>query len=104
MTTKLIILDENIFIEVEALPNELQQISGGLADKVNATFEKIQPILLATCKPIIAAWQELDKDMNVEGAEVEIGFSFEGEGNLYVTKSKATANILVKLILKPKLS
>jgi hypothetical protein len=40
--------------------------------------------------------------MQIEQAEIQIGFSFEGEGNLYVTKSKAGANLTVKMVLKPK--
>jgi hypothetical protein len=38
----------------------------------------------------------------IETAEVTINFSFEGEGNIYVTKAKAGSNLSVKLILKPK--
>jgi hypothetical protein len=44
----------------------------------------------------------MNQDMILEQAEVEIGFSFEGEGNVYVTKAKASSNLTVKLILKPK--
>lgn len=40
--------------------------------------------------------------MNIEQAEIELGLSFEGEGNLYITKSKAGASLTVKLTLKPK--
>jgi hypothetical protein len=40
--------------------------------------------------------------MNIEQAEIELGLSFEGEGNLYVTKSKLGANLTVKLVLTPK--
>lgn len=40
--------------------------------------------------------------MDIERAEIELGLSFEGEGNLYVTKSSAGANLKVKLSLKPK--
>jgi hypothetical protein len=43
----------------------------------------------------------MNKEMEIEQAEVEIGFSFEAEGNLYITKSKASANLTVKLTLKP---
>jgi hypothetical protein len=40
--------------------------------------------------------------MHIEQAEVEIGLSFEGQGNLYVAKSAIGANLTVKLVLKPK--
>ena len=102
MPTKLIELDDSTLVEVEVPADQAQQISGGFADKVSATFDKIQPILIKTCRPIIAAWKEINQDMNIDHAEIELGFSFEGEGNLYVTKTKAGANLTVKLVLKPK--
>lgn len=102
MATKLIRLEDNTLVEVEVTADQVQPISGGFADHVNATFDKIRPILINTCRPIASTWAELNQDMNIESAEVEIGFSFEAEGNLYVTKSKAGANLTVKLVLKPK--
>ena len=102
MATKLIQLDDDILVEVEVPPEQAQPISGGAADRVNATFDKIRPILVKTCRPIAAAWKEINQDMNIEQAEIQLGFNFEGEGNLYITKSKATANLTVKLVLKPK--
>lgn len=101
MPTKLIRLDDGTLVEVEVPEEQARQISGGFADKVDATFEKVKPILVKTCKPIAAAWKELSKEMTIDQAEVQIGFSFEGEGNLYITKSKANANLTIKLVLKP---
>jgi hypothetical protein len=43
-----------------------------------------------------------EEDVNIiEQAEIELGISFEAEGNLYIAKSKTTANLNIKLILKP---
>ena len=102
MATKLIELEDGTLIEVEVPGNEVQPISGGFADKVSSTFDKIQPLLVRTIRPIAAAWQELSQDMDIERAEIELGLSFEGEGNLYVTRSSAGANLKVTLSLKPK--
>ena len=101
MLTKLIELNDGTFVEVEASPDQAEQISGGFADKVNTSFDKIQPILIRTCRPITAAWKEISNELDIEQAVIEIGLSFEGEGNLFVTKSKARANLLIKLIFKP---
>lgn len=101
MATKLIKLEDGTLIEVEVQEEDARQIAGSVADRVSSTFEKIQPILVKTCRPIMAAWKELNKEMQIEQAEVEIGFSFEGEGNIYVTKAKASSNVKVKLVLKP---
>jgi Trypsin-co-occurring domain 1 len=102
--TKLIQLDDGTLVEVEVQADQARQISGGFADKVNSTFDEIQPLLVKVCRPVTAAWKEISQDMNIEQAEIQLGVSFEGEGNLYVTKAKANANLTVKLILKPKLS
>ena len=101
MPTKLIQLEDGTLVEVTAREDDVQQISGGFADRVNTTFDNIRPLLVRICGPIMAAWQELDQDMNIERAEVELGLSFEGEGNIYVTKATAGANLTVKLYLKP---
>ncbi|WP_293056153.1 CU044_2847 family protein [Okeania sp. SIO2B3] len=42
--------------------------------------------------------------MEIQQAEVEVSFNFEGESNLYITKAKAGGNLKVKLVLKPKQS
>ena len=102
MATKLIELEDGTLVEVEVPGNEVQPISGEFADKVGSTFDKIQPLLVRTIRPITAAWQELSQDMDIERAEIELGLSFEGEGNLYVTRSSAGANLKVTLSLKPK--
>jgi hypothetical protein len=40
--------------------------------------------------------------MDIDAAEVQVGLSFEAEGNIYIAKSRAAANLTVKLVLKPK--
>lgn len=102
MNTKLIQLEDGTLVEVEVQEGQVQEISGSFADRVNSTFDNVKPILLKTCRPIAAAWKEINQEMHIEQAEVELGLSFEGEGNLYVTKTKAGANLTVKLVLKPK--
>jgi len=102
MATQLIELGDGTLVEVKVEPGQAQPISGGFANKVTTTFDKICPLLAKICRPIADGWKELNQDMNIEQAEVELGLSFEGEGNLYVTKSKAGANLTVKLVLKPK--
>ena len=42
--------------------------------------------------------------MAIEQAEIEVGFNFEGWGNLHITKGKAGTNLKAKLVLKPKKS
>lgn len=101
MDTKLIRLDDGTLVEVYASPDEEFEC-GSAAEKVKAAMHKILPILKTVSQPISDAMQELNKDLKVDHAEVEIGLSFEGEGNLYITKAKAGANLTLKLTLKPK--
>jgi len=102
MPTKLIELADKLLVEVEVPQDQARQISGGFAEKVNATLDNIKPILLSACRPIIAAWKEVRQEVEVDHVEIELGLSVEGEGNLYITKTKAGANLTVKLTLKQR--
>ena len=101
MPTKLIQLKDSTLIEIQVSSGEAEKISGGFASRVDSTVETIKPLLIKVCRPITDAWEEVNQKATLEQAEVEIGLAFETEGNLYITKSTATANIKVKLILKP---
>ncbi len=102
MATKLIELEDGTLVEIEASPDEgFVPIAGSAADKVEAAFDKIKPLMVKVIKPVYAAWKEINQEMHVEEAQVEVGLSFEGEGNLYITKAKAGANVTVSFTLKP---
>jgi NTP-dependent ternary system trypsin peptidase co-occuring protein len=100
MASKLIQLEDGTLVEVEVAGDEVQQISGGFAEKVDATLNKIKPVLLKTCQPIVAAVKELRKDIDLEQVEVEVGLSFDIEGNIYVAKTNLGVNVLVRMALK----
>ena len=89
-------------IEVEATENEVQQVSSRAAKKVQQTLDTIEPLLVHACQPVIAALKDIGEDADVESAEVELGFSFEGEGDVYIAKFKGGANLLVRVSLKPR--
>lgn len=101
MTTQLIRLNDGTLVEIEIAGGQPEQISGSAAVKVEGSVQQIRPTLVKVCSAIQEAWKELNKDMLIERAEVELGLSFEGEGNIYITKAKAGANLTVRLILKP---
>ena len=106
MATKLIQFEDGTLVEVKVPPDQVQPISGGAADHIDATVDatlaKVKPLLLKICRPLKEVWDEVNQDMDVETAEVQVGLSFEAEGNVYIAKSKAGANLTVKLVLKPK--
>jgi hypothetical protein len=102
MATQLIELADGTLVEVEVSEKRARKISGGVRDKVEANFEKIRPILISICRPLSETWKEINRELEIEQAQIQLGLSFEGEGNLFVTKSKAGANLTVNLTLKPK--
>jgi Trypsin-co-occurring domain 1 len=102
MPSKLIELSDNTLVEIDVPEVQAKQISGSVADRVDSTLERLKPLLIKFCRPFGEAWQELNKDFHVEEAEIDFGLSFEAEGNLYVTKSKAGANLNVKFKLRPR--
>ena len=54
MATRLIKLQDGTLVEVEALPNEPQQISSDQVKKVKETIKNIDSVLVAVCQPVIA--------------------------------------------------
>lgn len=102
MSTRLIELQDGTLVEVEVEPNKAQPISGAFADKVGASFEALRPMLTRICAPVIESWKELDQQFAIDQAEVSFAISFEAEGNVYVAKGTAGANLTVKFVLKAK--
>lgn len=102
MAYKLIELEDGTLVEVEATEAELQDIGHGAELIRGVTFEKIKPVLLRVTKPMLEVWRELNQDMEVQAAEVELGLGFGGEGNLFVAKTKGSANLKIVLKLAPK--
>lgn len=100
MASKLIRLEDDILVEVEAEVNEVQQIAGGVPAKVKATIDQIQPILLKICQPVVATVTNLRKNVDFEQVEIEVGLNFNAEGNIYITKATLGANVLVRMTLK----
>jgi hypothetical protein len=100
MAKKLIEMEDGMLLEVEVAGEQVQEISGGFAERVERSFDQVYPLLMKSCRPIVKAWKELNKEIKVSSAEVELGLSFTGEGNLYITKSTVGANLKIKLVLE----
>ena len=56
----------------------------------------------SVCNPIADICHNMNQKFNVKNFVVKIGLSFEAEGNIYITKSKAEANLEVTMTIKPK--
>lgn len=99
MTTMLVRLKDGVLVEVDAPENTSERISGGAAKRVEAAVEDIGPLLTRVCRSTMSAWDALGQAAGVREVTIELGLSFEGEGNVYVAKAKAGANLTVKLVL-----
>jgi hypothetical protein len=103
MASRLIKLDDGTLVEIDRPTVPVEEISGGGLDSIkDATIDKIQPLLERAVRPIAAVYRELNKDLEVREAEVQLGVGFEAEGNLYITRAKGNANLIVTLKLAPK--
>jgi hypothetical protein len=100
LATKLIELEDGTLIEAEVAESEARPISGGSADKVASSLEKIEPVLVRVCKPVADAWKVIGDELYVESVQIELGLSFEGEGNIFVSRAKAGANLTVTLTVR----
>jgi hypothetical protein len=101
VSTKLIQLEDGLLVEAEVPEDQAEPISGGVVDRVDATLDQIEPILVKACKPITAAWQRLSDEVAIDSAQIALGVNFTGEGNIYIAKATAGANLTVTLVLKP---
>lgn len=102
MATRLIELRNQIVVEAEISSKEAEAISSGSIRRVESSFDQIQPVLISISNSIGTAWKNINSSLDVEQAEIELGLSFNAEGNIFVTKATANANLKVKLVIKPK--
>jgi len=105
MGKKLIGLENGLMMEVEASEDEIQMISGGsdeIVTRVERSMGTVEKMLIQSVDPIVNAYNILNQDVILDSAEVEIGIGFSAEGNVFVAKGSANANLNVKLVLKPK--
>ena len=101
MASELIKLNDGTLVEIENSDNDIEQISGGVANRVDENIDIIAPLLKRAIAPLKDTFNELNKDMTIEKAEVEIGIGFEAGGDVFIVKGKGKANLTVKLTLVP---
>jgi hypothetical protein len=96
MGSKLIKLDNGIFVEVETPPDEIEKISAGGAPQVENRFRQLSELIKTVCAPIQEAHENL-KQALTDTTEVEFGVSVEAGGNLFLVKSNASVKIKIHL-------
>jgi hypothetical protein len=102
MPNQLIELEDGLLVEVEVSPDQVNQIAGGMPEQVDKAIDTVRPVLLKACRPVVSVWKELNKEMSIDKAEVELQLGFSAEGSVFLAKSKGSANLKIKLSISPK--
>ena len=100
MSSALILLKDNVRVEVEV--QEMRgkpYATGDVLKRVDSKLDDLRPLLGSICKSIDETFNDIKTSVNIQSVEVELGVSFEGQGNMYITKATAGANLTVKLQL-----
>ncbi len=102
MATQLIELEDGLLVEVEVPQDQVNQISGGMPKQVDEAIDKVHPFLLKACRPVVSVWNELNEEMSITSAEVELQLGFSAEGSVFLAKASGSANLKVTLSISPK--
>ena len=102
MATQLTELEDGLLVEVEVPQDQVNQIAGGVPEQVEQAIDTVQPILLKACRPVVAVWSELNREMSIDNVEVELQLGFSAEGSIFLAKAKGNANLKIKLSISPK--
>jgi hypothetical protein len=101
--SELIQLQNGLYIEVQAPPDDQpRQISASQAKRVQAAMDEVRGLLLKAVEPVAAVWDEMNRDLQIDNVEIELGLGFEAKGNLFIAQGSGNANIRFKLTVKPK--
>lgn len=101
MGTRLIELKDGLRVEVEAGDEGMEQVASGMEERLEGALEDAQALLMKAVSPVVAVWKEMNREVNVSQAEVELALGFSAEGNLFLAKGSGSANIKFKLTVKP---
>jgi hypothetical protein len=97
--TKLLELHDGTIVEVEVRPGDAQV---NAVQGMSKSLDAIRPVLQGVAESVGAIWQDMNRDLEIETAEIVFGLSFEGEGNIFITRASTTANLTITLKLAPR--
>jgi hypothetical protein len=103
MSTELIQLQDGLYVEVQANPeDEPKQIVAGAAGMAEGAMAQARELLLKAVAPVASVWDELNQDLSIEQVEIDLGLGFEATGKLFIAQGTGNANVNFKLTVKPK--
>jgi hypothetical protein len=97
--TKIIPLADGLSVEVDV--EDGRQAVSTVGDLATKGWNQIENVLRTVTKPFVNVYNDLSKEATVSEIEIEIGLSFEAEGGIFIVKSRGSANLSVKVKLKP---
>lgn len=100
--SKIVSLQDGTLIEIESEQAGLEECSyDSSRKKLKKSLSDIKPFLVNVAGQFRDTLTAIEKNVNVDSMQVQVGLSFEGEGNVYIVKGKAGASLNVTLTLKP---
>lgn len=94
---------EGPLVEVDLPVTEAQLASSGTVIKVvGRGFEELLNTLSSIVVPFKHVWQELSKDAVISETTVSVSLGVTAEGNFFLAKGDAKANLEVTMKLTPK--
>ncbi|HVV84051.1 MAG TPA: CU044_2847 family protein [Kofleriaceae bacterium] len=97
--TKIIPLADGLQVEVDV--SDGRQAVSTVGDIATKGWSQVEGILRQITGPFLNVYKELIKEATVSEVEVEIGLGFEAEGSIFIAKTSGSANLSVKVTLKP---
>jgi hypothetical protein len=94
---------EGPLVEVDMNVPAAQLASSGTVIKVvSRGFEEILNTLRSVVIPFAETWREISKEVEITESTVKLSLGITAEGNFFVAKGDAKANIEIALKLTPK--
>jgi hypothetical protein len=100
--TSVVMFNDNVLIEISGGPGRAQPITANQIDNVNRNFSDVVKAISNFVEPLATTVQSSLAKLEIESAEIDLGFSFSAEGNIVVCKASAEGSIHIKLSVKPK--
>jgi hypothetical protein len=103
--TALIRLDDGNGPIVEVamnVPEAKLASSGTVVKTVEKGFDQILGTLRSVIVPFSNTWAELSKEVEISESTVKLSLGITAEGNFYVARGEATANIEIELKMTPR--
>jgi len=90
-------------VEVDVDVPAAQRASAGMVFQiVNKGFDDIITTLRSIVVPLTQVWRELSKEVEISESTVKLSLGVTGEGQFFVAKGSAKANLDVEIKLKPR--